>query len=274
MNVVRSSESNDLLCDSLAERYDNLFARARTPCAQRSAVWEVLCEIFQPGEQILELNCGTGDEALLLSLYLGVSVVACDASEHMIETARHRIRAQQPRASIRLELLATAHVSKLRSGGLFDGALANLSGVNGLTDLHRVAADLASLVPVGAPVLVCVSTRFCLSETLWFLFHGKFHSAFRRSAGIASENAGDSAAAVNMHYATLGELRKWFSPFFVMRACTGIGVAVPPSYLYPLLVKYPRVLSLLCLIDRHISKLPLVRTIGDHMLLHFERVED
>lgn len=259
-------------CNSLAEKYDNLFTSARTPWAQRSAVWEALCHLFQPGERILELNCGTGDEALLLSLYLGVAVVACDPSERMIEIAQHRIRAQQPHAPVRFELLATEQVSKLCSDGLFDGALVNLSGVTGLTDLNRVAADLASLVPVGAPVLLCVSTRFCLSETVWFLSHGKFGSAFRRCAGIASESAVGSA--VNLHYATLKELRKRFSPFFVMRACTGIGVTVPPFYLYPLFVKYPHMLSLLCLIDRHISKLPWVRTIGDHMLLHLERVED
>ena len=38
--------------------------------------------------------------------------------------------------------------------------------------------------------------------------------------------------------------------------------------------KYPRVLGLLCRIDKSISRLPLFRTIGDHMLIRFERVED
>jgi hypothetical protein len=58
-----------------------------------------------------------------------------------------------------------------------------------------------------------------------------------------------------------------------MRPCMGIGVAIPPLYLEPVLHKYPRVLSLLRLIDRRVSHLPCVRTIGDHMLLYFERVQ-
>ena len=52
-----------------------------------------------------------------------------------------------------------------------------------------------------------------------------------------------------------------------MRSCTGIGIAVPPSYLEPVFRKYSRVLRLLRRIDNGISHLPLLRTIGDHMLV-------
>jgi hypothetical protein len=79
--------------------------------------------------------------------------------------------------------------------------------------------------------------------------------------------------AVKIHYPTLRKVKMLFSPFFLMRTCTGIGVAVPPSYLEPIFRRYPRVLGLLRLIDSGISHLPLFRTIGDHMLLYFERVE-
>jgi hypothetical protein len=80
-------------------------------------------------------------------------------------------------------------------------------------------------------------------------------------------------STVKMRYPALREVTKLFSPSFLMRSCTGIGVAVPPSYLEPIFRKYPRVLGLLCRIDKGISHLPLFRTIGDHMLLYFERVE-
>ena len=78
---------------------------------------------------------------------------------------------------------------------------------------------------------------------------------------------------MKMHYPTLREVRKSFSPFFLMRSCAGIGVAIPPLYLEPIFHRYPRVLTLLRLIDRRVSHLRLIRTIGDHMLLYFERVK-
>ena len=230
--------------ESLAWRYDDLFSRSRIG-TQRGIVWEVLADIFRPGDAILVLNCRTREDEIFLAL-LDVSVVARDAVEEGIH-------------------------AELRSGGTFDGALANFTGLHSVTDFSQTARDLACLVTMGAPLIICISTRFCLSETLWFLVHGKFRDAFRRSSGIATVKVGDRA--VKIHYPTLREVRKSFSPSFLMRSCTGIGVAVPPSYLEPIFRKYPRVLGLLRRIDRGISHLPFVRTIGDHMLLYFERVE-
>jgi hypothetical protein len=124
---------------------------------------------------------------------------------------------------------------------------------------------------LGAPVIVCLSTRFCLSETLWFLFHGKVRKAFRRSFAIATVKVG--GCAVKIHYPALGKVRKSFSPSFLMRSCTGIGVAIPPSFLEPVSRKCPLLFGLLRRIDKRVSHLPLFRSIGDHMLLYFERVE-
>jgi hypothetical protein len=225
-------------------------------------VWEVLADTFRPGDEILTLNCRTREDAAFLSL-LDVSVVACDAKEGMIHAGRN--------PPIQLALLPTQHLSNRRAGALFDGALSNFSGLNSVADLNRTARELASMVTLGAPVIICLSTRFCLSETLWFLFHGKVRKAFRRSFAIATVNVGD--CAVKIHYPALGKVRKSFSPYFLMRSCTGIGVAVPPLFLEPVSRKHPLVLGLLCRIDKGISHLPLFRSIGDHMLLYFERVE-
>jgi hypothetical protein len=257
-------------CDRFAGRYDDLFSRSRIG-TQRGAVWEVLADTFQPGEEILALNCGTGEDAFFLTL-LDVSVVACHAPQGMIQAGRYRMQPEAPDVPIQHELPQTEHLSRLRPGALFDGALANISGLNGVADLNQTARDLASLVTMGAPVIICISTRFCLLETLWFLFHGKVCRAFRRSLGIATVKVDD--CVMKIHYPALREVRKLFSPFFRMRSFTGIGVAVPPSYLEPIFRKYPRGLGLLRLIESCISHLPLFRTIGDHMLLYFERMEE
>ena len=68
-----------LAFDTIAEQYDDLFTHSLIGRAQRNVVWEVLRHTFIPRERILELNCGTGEDALFLSR-MGVSVHACDAS--------------------------------------------------------------------------------------------------------------------------------------------------------------------------------------------------
>jgi hypothetical protein len=199
---------------------------------------------------------------LFLSL-LDVSVVAGETPEGMIQPGN---------LTIQLDLLPAEHLSKRRPGALFDGALSNFSGLNSVADLNRTARDLASVVTLGAPVIICLSSRFCLSETLWFLFHGKVRKAFRRSFAIATVKVGNRV--VKIHYPALREVRKSFSPSFLMRSCTGIGIAAPPTLLEPIFHKHSRIVALLRRIDKGVSQLPLFRTIGDHMVLRFERVED
>jgi ubiquinone/menaquinone biosynthesis C-methylase UbiE len=271
MTLVSAVENQTVLAfDSLAAKYDDLFTRSMIGRAQRGAVWEILTDTFEPGSHILELNCGTGEDALFLAQH-DVSVVACDASERMIETARRRMQSEDPDAPIEFKLLATEHLSKLNHGDLFDGAFSNFSGLNCVADLNQTARDLAALVTMGAPVLICLSTRFCLSEIVWFALHGQFRKAFRRFSGFATVKVGDFTVKVN--YPTLRAVERSFSSFFRMRSCTGIGIAVPPSYLEPIIRKRPGLLNLFRRIDRIISQLPWFRTVGDHMLIHFERVE-
>lgn len=271
MIAVSQVQNQALLAfDSIAASYDDLFTRSMIGRAQRGAVWDALRDAFAPGAHILELNCGTGEDALFLARH-DISVVACDGSQAMILTARKRMEEEDPDAAIQFELLPTEDLAQLHPGRLFDGVLSNFSGLNCVSSLDPVVWDLASLVKAGASVLICLSTRFCLAETLWFLFHGDFRKAFRRTGGVAFVRV--SGLMVRVHYPTLREVRESFSPWFRLRSCTGIGVAVPPSYLEPAIRKYPRLLGLFRWIDKRISHLPLLRIMGDHMLLHFERVE-
>lgn len=271
MTVASAAEIQTVLAfDSLAAKYDDLFTRSMIGRAQRGAVWEKLIEAFEPGSHLLELNCGTGEDALFLAQH-DASVVACDASARMIETARRRMQTEDPDAPIEFRLLATEHLWKLDPADLFDGAFSNFSGLNCVADLVQTAHQLAGLVTMGAPVLICLSTRFCLSEIAWFALRGQFRKAFRRFSGFAAVKVGDFTVKVN--YPTLRAVKKMFSPYFRMRSCTGIGVAVPPSYLEPIVRKYPRLLGVLRRIDSAISRLPWFRTVGDHMLIYFERVE-
>jgi ubiquinone/menaquinone biosynthesis C-methylase UbiE len=269
MSVAVESQTV-LAFDNLAAKYDDLFTRSMIGRAQRGVVWDALVDTFEPGSHILELNCGTGEDALFLAGH-DVSVVACDASAQMIDTARRRMQSEDPEASIEFRVLPTEHLSKLGRQESFDGAFSNFSGLNCVADLHLTAHQLAGLLARGAPVLICLSTRYCILEMAWFILHGQFRKAFRRTSGFATVKVGEYT--VKVHYPTLRAIKKTFAPYFRMRSCTGIGVAVPPSYLEPIVRKHPRVLNLLRAVDQVISPLPWFRTVGDHMLICFDRVE-
>jgi ubiquinone/menaquinone biosynthesis C-methylase UbiE len=257
-----------LAFDSLAERYDDIFTRSRIGRVQRNAVWNVVTQTFRSGDSILELNCGTGEDAMFLAR-AGISVVACDASQKMIAVAKRRWVAEGLASSVRFELLPTEQISKVSPLGPFDGVFSNFSGVNCVVDTAEVASQLAALVKPGGPMMLCLSTRVCLWETLWFLSRGEFRKAFRRWRGHTTAKLGEFE--VDVQYPTVKSLCRLFSPFFLLRRWTGVGITVPPSYLEYLAQRCPLVLDRLSAIDQRICAWPVFRGIGDHVLLLFER---
>src|SRR5579864_3034344 len=76
--------------DQIAVEYDELFTDSLIGRAQRDAVWKVLTRTFKSNHNILELNCGTGVDAIFLG-GKGVSIFACDASQQMIAIAEQRL---------------------------------------------------------------------------------------------------------------------------------------------------------------------------------------
>src|SRR5439155_1758061 len=72
--------------DAIADTYDESFSDSSIGRAQRRVVWMETDRTFQAGQRILEINCGTGIDALHLA-HRGVAVLACDASPRMIAVA-------------------------------------------------------------------------------------------------------------------------------------------------------------------------------------------
>jgi len=258
-----------LVFDQMAIDYDDAFTRSSIGRAQRDVVWSVLTRAFQSGDHVLELNCGTGEDALFLARH-AISTTACDASPEMIRVASDRLRIEAPDAPVQFYLLPTEDLRELQSKPLYDGAFSNFSGLNCVSDLKQAANDLATLLSTNAALVICVSTRFCAWEMIWFILHGKFRKAFRRCSGRTTATVGEFT--VDVYYPTVRRLQRLFAPSFVMQSCKGVGIAVPPSYVEPWIRNHPKLLSLLSTIDRVISSLPGFRVLGDHMILSFERV--
>ena len=254
--------------DGIAESYDDLFTRSVIGRAQRNQVWQRLLSAFEPGERILELNCGTGEDARFLA-QRGVSVLACDASSVMIEVAEARGKLEAGGAEIEYRQLANEDLGNLLGQDHFDGAFSNFSGLNCLADLQPVARNLAALVRPGGRVLICLWSRVCLVELAWFLLRGQFQKAFRRLSGRATAQVG--GLTIEVAYPTVHSVREMFAPWFHLQSRTAIGLFVPPSYVESWARTHQRTFSGLEELDRIFSAWPVFRDTGDHVLLEFER---
>jgi ubiquinone/menaquinone biosynthesis C-methylase UbiE len=256
--------------DHVAGSYDELFTHTAIGRAQRDQVWRKLIAVFAPGSRILELNCGTGEDARFLARG-GRSIIACDASLAMIEIAKSRERERRPLANLEYLHLATEDLALLFNCGLFDGAFSNFSGLNCLRDIKSVARNLAGLVKPGGRVLLCLWSRVCWVELLWYLFHGQMKRAVRRLSKPATARVGEMTIPVFYH--SVRSLRSSFSPRFELRSRCAVGLFVPPSYLEPSISKHKKLIGLLEWLDRRCANWPILRDAGDHVLLEFVRCD-
>jgi ubiquinone/menaquinone biosynthesis C-methylase UbiE len=253
--------------DALAESYDRIFTDSLIGRAQRSAAWRHLDSTFLPGQRVLELNCGTGVDALHLA-ERGVRVDAFDVSSAMIGVANRRLSASS-RLPVRFDVLATEDLGAVDS--VYDGAFSNFGGLNCVQDLRQVAANLARLVCPLGHVVLCLASRLCVWETGWWLAHGKPAKAFRRlrKGGISAELTPGSR--VHVQYPPVRQLCRLFAPEFSLVAVHGIGLFVPPSYLEPHARRFPSLLRAAVRLDGLVSSLPGLRGVADHVLLTFRR---
>jgi SAM-dependent methyltransferase len=255
--------------DRLADTYDREFTESLIGRAQRNAVWKVLLRTFSPGANLLELNCGTGEDAFFLAEH-DISVFACDASEKMIARAEQRLRLKSPVPPVVFCRIATERVQELVPAQRFDGVFSNFSGLNCIADLASVAEALSSQVNRGDKLLLCFSTRICLIEILYYLARKQRDKAFRRTTGHTQAVLNEGC--LEIFYPTVAEISRSFRPYFRLRSTTGIGVAIPPSYLEAWARRHLSVFRLLKYIEIVVARIPLLRTTGDHVLLTFEKV--
>jgi len=239
--------------DGLAARYDELWTNTAAGRMQREAVWRHLEIHCRAGQNILDLGCGTGEDAVHLQ-QSGLRVTAIDASPAMVRIARER--------GIAAQILPLEELEWLE--GDFDGAISNFGPFNCVANLNALRDPLARLIRPGGFLALCVIGRFCLWETLHFLARGEFRKAARRWSGSALS----VSLGLRVHYPTVRQIGRALKPYFMLVQSAGIGVFVPPSCGDPL---SPATLTDCVEMDRRLAHLPCIRAMSDHRLLVFER---
>lgn len=251
--------------DATARSYDESFTQTPLARALRRIVWERLDSAFPPSSRVLELACGTGEDAHHLASR-DVHVTATDHSEAMLAVAREKCSGL-PVDYAPLDL-RNLDIGNWELGiGNFDGVFSNFGGLNVLSDYRPLASFLAPLVRPGGKLIFVVMGRWCAWEVLWHLAQLDARMAFRRlNPKGATASIGDSTIPV--YYPTTADLHRDLdaSGFRLIRA-RPLGLLLPPSYLEPLTRSWLFPFRLFEALDR-ILPWPLW---GDHTVHEFVR---
>ena len=124
--------------DGLAADYDKLWTHTLTGQLQREAFWSYAGPYVRDAASVLDIGCGTGEDAVRLA-GTGVRVVAIDVAPQMAAIARSRGM--------------DARVLPVQDAGLldesFDVAMSNFGPLNCVPDLAAIRAPLAQVVKRG-----------------------------------------------------------------------------------------------------------------------------
>ncbi|NOX63455.1 MAG: class I SAM-dependent methyltransferase [Chloroflexi bacterium] len=232
--------------DALAGEYDSRFTHTQLGRMLRARVWEWLGRLVGEGECVLELACGTGEDAVWLARR-GAFVTATDGSPQMLAAAREKVQAaglQDKVTFARLDLAALdpafdEGMKGRGDGGLYDAAFSNFGGLNVLHNWRPLAEFLAGKVRVGGWVMLVVMGPVCPWEMLWHLAHAQPRRAFRRLRQPAMFRA-DAHTTIPIWYPSARRLRRDFAPWFEHFRTESLGFWLPPGYLAHLVQRHPR----------------------------------
>ncbi len=200
--------------DRHAPSYDHVFRAAKV----RSEVWQIADRAFSPGMKILDIGCGTGDDALHF-VERGINVTAIDISPEMIDQLRRKSA-----GTVQCE------VADMRSfnpaGCRFDGVFSNFSALNCVADL-----DWLGRVPLvsGAHVVFTVMGRIYPLEITVSLLKGKPRTAFRRLG--RSRRGIVEGVELTVYYHSIRTIQKALGNEFELLEVRGLRSLMPAPHL-------------------------------------------
>jgi SAM-dependent methyltransferase len=250
----------------MAGTYDETFTDTVLARALRRMVWQRLEHTFRHSKRVLELGCGTGEDAVRLALG-GIQVVAADPSARMIQVARRKAHLHDCERRIEFHCLDMEALGPALDGETYEGVFSNFGAVNCVRDLPALVADIAGRLAPGAPLVWVVMGRHVPWEWVWYLARGEWNKAWRRLGP-----GGVKWRGLHISYPTPAELARLLRPHFAVRHVAALGFALPPSYAAGWLGRSPRLLAGLTRLERLAQRCSVFAHLSDHYIIEATRL--
>lgn len=255
--------------DEVAKTYDKTFTSTRVGALLREMVWSYLKEVL-PGNtslNILELNCGTGEDAIHFAKN-GHNVTATDISSQMIEIANNKIKSSEFTSSIRTITCDFRNILEIEHSKKYDLVFSNFGGLNCVDsfELRELSTNLKKILKPNARFVAIVMTKFCLWESIYFSLKLEPSKIFRRNTSQALEVKLGNTIVNTWYYSPLN----WNAIFgndFEKICLRPVGAFLPPSYLDPFFIKKQKTLNGLYSIEKMSFNIPALAYLSDHFLM-------
>jgi ubiquinone/menaquinone biosynthesis C-methylase UbiE len=234
----------------------------------REQVYAHVQAYLKPGSNILELNAGTGIDALYFATS-GHRVHATDLSSGMITQLRNKAELDAAGGRISFQQLPYNRLEEIQ-GMKFDYVFSNFGGLNCIQDLAHVTSQLSSLLRKGSCVTFVVMPPVYLWELLWIIT-GQFKKALRRlnKNGVMAHLEGEY---FRTYYHSLPAIRKAFPPSFEFVRSEGLCAISPPPGSHQFASKHRSVYRQLKRGDKLLRNVFPFNRWADHIIVTFRLI--
>ena len=229
----------------------------------RAVVRKTVTHYVPSGGSVLEINAGTGADALWL-VKQGFRVHATDIADGMMTAIHSKIQASEMADRFTAQQLSFTQLEQTKYAP-FDGVFSNFGGLNCISDPSIVARGVRYVLKPGGRVIWVIMPPICPWE-LAQVFRGHRRTATRRlrRGGVMANVRG---AQVMTYYFTPRQIRQALSPDFRVESLRSFSLFCPPMYMQGFSRRFPRLTENLKRLDEHLGRLPLLNTWGDFFIL-------
>ena len=208
-----------------AEKYDSFAEDHPHLTRMRNKVYSHVRRYVPQGARILELNAGTGTDAVQLA-QRGYFVHATDIAPGMLGRLPEKVEKSGLRGRVTMEARSFLALENMQSAP-FEAVFSNLGGLNCVPDLTPVIAQLPEVLKPAGTVTWVVMPHICLWE-MAEIFRGNFSLAFRRLArGRVRANL--EGLSFDVFYFSPRQVIQWFGHDFELLALEGLSVVTPTA---------------------------------------------
>ncbi len=248
---------------NIANKYEELDQTSSLISWMRKRVRTHLKKDLKTKKTILEINCGSGIDAVYL-VKKGHKVHATDIANGMLLHVKTKINSDNLQGNLSCEKLSFTELSKLQNK--YHHIFSNFGGLNcsSLTDLETVFNSFNNLLYPKGKITLVIMPKICIWELLTFLKGNK--NAFRRlkKNGVLANIEGEK---VRTFYHSKKQIKnllsKKFTDFKVENICffgpTGNRVDYPE--------KHPKLFKIFAFFDKLSNKIPFLKGYGDYYII-------
>lgn len=230
----------------------------------RAQVRAAVLSLVPLGGKVLELNAGTGEDAAHL-VQNGLQVHATDVAEGMLAEIQRKIERDNLHGKLTAQKLSFLDLEQVQ-GAPFDMVFSNFGGLNcvPLAQLKNMAEKLPNMIKPGGALVWVLMPSICPWE-LAQAARGRFSVAFRRVRGQTRAHV--EGAYFTTYYFHPTQIIQLLRPHFSNFQLQSLSLFSPPAFMEGFPRRWPRLFHWLTQLDAHVSRWPLLNSMGDFFIL-------